>query len=107
MGEGLRGYLVKEMTEVFQLDGAGKEERSLGFLEDNELALGFIEAHSEEEAKRLRARDRFVLTNGTDAFLVGDAVFLINAGKAEEKIRKSGLAKLTVLERKLLCKERG
>gem|GEM_PF-1541028 len=103
VGVDLKDFTVKIMTEIYGVDDKGGRVRSYGFLEDAELAEGFVEAQM--NSKDFRTRECSVLTDGKNGFLLNvEPVHLKHIDTAEEAVLEKARAKLSPLEIKIARK---
>jgi hypothetical protein len=104
--DGLAGFAIVEMTEVYQVNEDNKKAKSLGFFRDEKIAKGF--ANCQTDAAWYKTAKYWILTNGKIGFMVmKDPVILLKDEQAVMKIREKVLAKLTPEEREILFKISG
>jgi hypothetical protein len=100
-GKDLSGFKVKEMFEVVEFGGDGQAENSLGFLENGEIADGFVACQTNPQ--HFRTVSRSILTDGKVGFILKvDPVGFIDEGGAKQAIIEKGLAMLSGIQRKLI-----
>lgn len=100
VGALLGGFEIKHYTEVYRTDVDGVKTTSLGYFEDEDVAVAF--ADSQSGSAYLKAENVLLLTDGKQAFLIGEAVQLMDDEQAALQVREAALKKLTPAERKLL-----
>jgi len=100
-GKKLEGFTVEQYTEVYKTDVEGRgKEKSLGYFRDEDIAKAI--AGKQTDAAWHKTEKAFLLTNGKIAFLLGEAVKLVDNEASALEARQAALAKLTPEERKLL-----
>ncbi len=101
VGRELTGYVVEELHEVFQTDDDGRKSKSIGYFRSESIATAF--AGIQTDAPWHKVQKAFVLTNGTDGFLMtGQSVTLLSDEQATLDVRNAAKAKLTEAEQRVL-----
>lgn len=101
IGKDLQGYAIEELYEVYRVNEDGKKFRSIGYFRSGDIATAF--AGNQTDAVWHKTAKAFVLTNGTDGFLMtGQPVKLLGDEQAMLDIRNAAKAKLTEAEQRVL-----
>ncbi len=101
VGKKLDGFTVQLYTEVYKTDVEGRAKvKSLGYFKDESVAKAFV-MHQTDAAWH-ETKPAFLLTDGQAAFLIGEAVTLVDDERATLEIRNAALKKLSPAERKVL-----
>ena len=100
LSHGLEGFQVQLLTEVFRVNEDGRKTKSVGFFKDANIASAF--AQNQVDASYHKVGNVWALVKGTDAILLGEGIELSSDEQAEQMVRQSALAKLSVEERKVL-----
>jgi len=100
LGVSLKGFSVKELTEVFKTNDDGRKVESLGFFQSEKIAKGF--AQTQVDAAWHKTRKQFVLTDGEIGFVVEDSVEILDDEEGKLEIAKKARAKLSTEEAEAL-----
>lgn len=101
IGKDLQGYTIEELYEVYKMDNDGRKLQSVGYFRQEFIAKAF--AGVQVDAPWHKVQRAFVLTNGTDGFLMtGQSVTLFSDEQATLDIRNAAKAKLTEAEQRVL-----
>ena len=99
--QGLDGWKPLQITEVYALDCEGRRKmESIAFFKDPDIAKAFVQ--NEVDPSFRDTSLVWVLTDGKDAILLGDAVELSSDEEAELELQRKIRAKLTDAELRLL-----
>jgi hypothetical protein len=101
VNDGLSGFTIVAMTEVYSTDEDGRKRSSVGFFRKPEIAEAFVGAKSDSWS--YKTAPALVLTNGTVGYIVNPGLVpLINDEEEALKLREHAISKLTPAERRLL-----
>lgn len=100
IGKDMRNFVVREMTEVCEIDEDGLYRRSIGFFRNETIAKAF--AQDQRYANRRKTRKAIILTDERVGFTLGGPVELLIDEKEILEIRRIALAKLSDEERAIL-----
>lgn len=102
VGLDLKGFKIVEMTEVYMVNEDGRKYNSLGFFKEPNIAIAF--ADMQTDANWHKTGQALVLTDGTIGYVIEEQkpVKLFNDEAEALEIKKSALAKLSTVERKIL-----
>jgi len=101
IGKDLKGFTVRELTEVFRVDEDGRKTKSVGFFRDGTIARAF--AQNATDAAWHKTDKALILTDGKVGFrLLAEPAELFDDEKTALEIREKILAKLSSEERSIL-----
>ncbi len=93
IGIDLSQFKVKEFFEVYSVDYDGKFSSSVGYFENEKIAIGF--ANIQVDADYHRVSKSLILTNEKIGFVLGKSITILNDEKAKLEITQKARAKLT------------
>jgi hypothetical protein len=100
IGKPLNDFHVVRMTEVYSTDCDGRFDKSVGCLMNEVEARAY--ATGLADSAYTRTRSVLVLTNGNEAYFLGDEALVADISVVLDSIRKKALAKLTAEEIQVL-----
>jgi hypothetical protein len=96
----LKGFTVKEMTEVYHTNEDGRKTKTIGFFRDEKIAKGFTQ--NQPSPEYFKTSKEYVLTDGNVGFIIVGNITLMDDEKAALEIREKALKKLSAEERGIL-----
>ncbi|OQA39526.1 MAG: hypothetical protein BWY51_00125 [Parcubacteria group bacterium ADurb.Bin316] len=100
VGTSLTEFSVLEYTEVFRVDEDGHKRTTLGFFQDDSIAIAW--KNLQKDSNFCQTQKALVLTDGTNGFMIGPTIEILNDERATLAIRKGALDKLSPEEKKVL-----
>jgi hypothetical protein len=100
IGKPLNDFKVVRMTEVYRTDCDGRFEKSVGCLMNEVEARAYATGLS--DSAYTGTRSVLVLTDGKEAYFLGDEALVADISAVLDSIRKKALSKLTAEEIQVL-----
>jgi hypothetical protein len=98
--QNLADFIIKEVTEVYEVDTDGRYVKTVAYLEDDTLAKAFAQIQTDSEYHHTERV--WVLTNGAAGFVLGKGMVFSNDKLIRKQVEEKSLQKLTPEMRKVL-----
>lgn len=100
IGKTLESFKLEDLTKVFKVDDNGRERTIVGYFRNEDVAVAF--AGNQTDTNWYRAEKVLVITNGKTGFVLGKPATLVDDEQAALDVRMAAIAKLSVVDRKIL-----